>query len=522
MRKATIQGDSDQTLPHLNPLDDTSIDPRTESGENGNEVEDTEMDIHDQVENQEDLEEHLRMEELTRAKQLEDGLNQIANMSPADFFNQVETDHNLPNNEARDEWTDWLYDTLDHQEEGLGIDDEPQEADEKFTKAKETFTEANDIWYPFKNKMELVGILLIGHSRHIMSRSVYDSTRAVLLSLCHLPESILRCGGPASLFSTEKFESYNGVLRNSSSHSNKQAPAQDIAINFSNYQALRFLLSGGIIYDKEKKKASSCSPEILDLFKNNRTIQQSFGYNPDFVNPSTEFPFAKRTTSELADLPVPTSLANMFPQSSINQVAQLQLNRHEIIKKSYFVLIQSTHTSTEYVGYVQSVWKVDTQFFVHVYKMQKLPLIHSFYWMRGFCKTKELWAVNSKDIVTTLNLQHDCHHGQCKVTRTRSTTIERLETTIKTPEVLHQDDEFFILNSASLHAPEQHRRIADLPITPVSPKQWLSITQLGLSRWGVVQAPAAEARPPSPDTETPDETPAHTPAQTPERMHADM
>jgi hypothetical protein len=157
--------------------------------------------------------------------------------------------------------------------------------------------------------------------------------------LGHLPESILRCGGPASLFSTEKFESYNGVLRNSSSHSNKQAPAQDIAINFSNYQALRFLLSGGIIYDKEKKKASSCSPEILDLFKNNRTIQQSFGYNPDFVNPSTEFPFAKRTTSELADLPVPTSLANMFPQSSINQVAQLQLNRHEIIKKSYFVLV---------------------------------------------------------------------------------------------------------------------------------------------------------------------------------------
>ncbi|KNZ44041.1 hypothetical protein VP01_9567g1, partial [Puccinia sorghi] len=41
--------------------------------------------------------------------------------------------------------------------------------------------------------------------------------------LVHLPDSILRFGS-APLFSTEKFESYNGILRNASTHSNRLAP----------------------------------------------------------------------------------------------------------------------------------------------------------------------------------------------------------------------------------------------------------------------------------------------------------
>ncbi|KNZ47723.1 hypothetical protein VP01_61g11 [Puccinia sorghi] len=57
--------------------------------------------------------------------------------------------------------------------------------------------------------------------------------------LVHLPDSIL-CFGPAPLFSTEKFESYNGILRNASTHSNRLAPGRDIAIEFSNYHSFSF------------------------------------------------------------------------------------------------------------------------------------------------------------------------------------------------------------------------------------------------------------------------------------------
>ncbi|KAI9620484.1 hypothetical protein H4Q26_013696 [Puccinia striiformis f. sp. tritici PST-130] len=53
--------------------------------------------------------------------------------------------------------------------------------------------------------------------------------------------------------------------------------------------------------------------------------------------------------------------------------------------------------------------------------------------------------------------------------------IEQLETTIKTPEVQHLNDSSFILNSASLHAPEAHQRVANLPIDLISPARWHGI-----------------------------------------------
>ncbi|OAV95884.1 hypothetical protein PTTG_26547 [Puccinia triticina 1-1 BBBD Race 1] len=62
--------------------------------------------------------------------------------------------------------------------------------------------------------------------------------------LLHLPESIRRFG-PAPLFATKKFESFNGVLRNASVHSNRQSPGKDIATTFANSKALRHLICGG-------------------------------------------------------------------------------------------------------------------------------------------------------------------------------------------------------------------------------------------------------------------------------------
>ncbi|PLW26386.1 hypothetical protein PCASD_25972 [Puccinia coronata f. sp. avenae] len=36
-------------------------------------------------------------------------------------------------------------------------------------------------WFPFKNKMELVGLLLIGHTHSMISRAIYNKVRAVML-----------------------------------------------------------------------------------------------------------------------------------------------------------------------------------------------------------------------------------------------------------------------------------------------------------------------------------------------------
>ena len=60
----------------------------------------------------------------------------------------------------------------------------------------------------------------------------------------HLAEHIRRFG-PATLCSTEGFESYNFIIRLRSVHSNRHAPSKDIANSFSFLHAVRHLVSGG-------------------------------------------------------------------------------------------------------------------------------------------------------------------------------------------------------------------------------------------------------------------------------------
>lgn len=64
--------------------------------------------------------------------------------------------------------------------------------------------------------------------------------------LLHLPDHIRRLG-PAMLFATEAFESFNAVIRAKSIHSNRQAPSRDIALAFAQGNRIRHLLSGGFV-----------------------------------------------------------------------------------------------------------------------------------------------------------------------------------------------------------------------------------------------------------------------------------
>lgn len=62
--------------------------------------------------------------------------------------------------------------------------------------------------------------------------------------LLHLPMHVRRFG-PAILFATEPFESFNALIRAKSIHSNRLAPSHDIALAFAHANRVRHLLSGG-------------------------------------------------------------------------------------------------------------------------------------------------------------------------------------------------------------------------------------------------------------------------------------
>jgi hypothetical protein len=94
-------------------------------------------------------------------------------------------------------------------------------------------------------------------------------------TLVHLLDHIIRFG-PAPNFATEKFESYNGVLREQLIHSNRHNPSRDIAVSFVDYKIIRHLVSGGYWKDKDGSWIQA-GTLIRSLFED-KDVRMCLGY----------------------------------------------------------------------------------------------------------------------------------------------------------------------------------------------------------------------------------------------------
>lgn len=105
----------------------------------------------------------------------------------------------------------------------------------------------------------------------------------------HLPEHIRRFG-PAILFATEAFESFNAIIRAKSVHSNRHAPSRDIARGFAQGNRIRHLLSGGLFvfrasfesatllkFSKERADWKAVGPGPQSLVSSANTVTQYLG-----------------------------------------------------------------------------------------------------------------------------------------------------------------------------------------------------------------------------------------------------
>jgi hypothetical protein len=98
--------------------------------------------------------------------------------------------------------------------------------------------------------------------------------------LLQLPDSIERFGN-ASLFATEKFESYNSILCSSSIYSHWLSPSRDIAISFINYQIMRLILPGAHLYNHSTKEYFQPSSSVTKIFQEQKDMQNSLNFNPN-------------------------------------------------------------------------------------------------------------------------------------------------------------------------------------------------------------------------------------------------
>jgi hypothetical protein len=78
----------------------------------------------------------------------------------------------------------------------------------------------------------------------------------------HLPAYIRRFG-PAILFSTERYESFNHIFRLACIHSNRQGPSQDTCRIFARQDIVKHIATGGYWFDAASKKWVRAGDKVL-------------------------------------------------------------------------------------------------------------------------------------------------------------------------------------------------------------------------------------------------------------------
>ncbi|KAI8457801.1 hypothetical protein BY996DRAFT_8685119 [Phakopsora pachyrhizi] len=229
--------------------------------------------------------------------------------------------------------------------------------------------------------------------------------------LIHLSQSIARFG-PTSLFATEKYESYNGVVRQASIHSNRQSPSHDIATSFQKYAALRFLFSGGITQaEPSRSNIVTQNSQVKKLLLNNSNIQKLFGIDPQFFKPQPRYPFFNQPpqSSAVYDESVPFGIKTKSPNSNWIKITSFYLDEKQIIKGNSFIILKAQPTYKNFIAYITGIWGEDAFFNQKIYLQclrYEILEMDPFYGMRKLKKLNKEEFISAKSVISGVNVQN--------------------------------------------------------------------------------------------------------------------
>ncbi|KAJ4473242.1 hypothetical protein C8R41DRAFT_968057, partial [Lentinula lateritia] len=314
--------------------------------------------------------------------------------------------------------------------------------------------------------------------------------------LVHLPEHIRRFG-PAILFATEVFESYNAVIRAKSIHSNRLAPSRDIAWAFAKQNRIRHMLSGDNVvgsldstgmastglYLYAKYVAGSC---ILDTSSSaqkwvntavGRLAAETSLYTPQ-EKAECSFHRAKHFLSTNGDKCSPLDFVACSAPSvnafCIDGISVVRIQEALGCKRGIYpikiidcVLVEAFHVSTTASG-------------------QGMPRLSP---------SRQYFAVPPSTIHCCLNVQHDCIRNKCQIEGKAPVRQEREKTSKLKDVVVHKGVlEDWVLNTAQMRDAQYLQRFR----IPVSPLPLAYVLEKSTAREWAAQNPRKHAHAPAP------------------------
>ncbi|KAH6876645.1 hypothetical protein BKA70DRAFT_1128177 [Coprinopsis sp. MPI-PUGE-AT-0042] len=308
----------------------------------------------------------------------------------------------------------------------------------------------------------------------------------------HLPSHIRRFG-PAILFATENFESFNAIIRAKSVHSNRQAPSRDIAIQFAQANRVRHLMSGGMVLKyrelEGRSRIDGQAPSVpprptfshrigdwtsvglgpRNILFGHCTPASYLGLNNDSPHGSIgEVEFSPRLAKKTRMMS--ETLTGQFYNDSTTRPA-CHLPPPEATIKTAISVVVSNRDRTLVGDHVLVRWASEPS--PRICRIREiLSPVHGLevgcaigilvqpleisedaekYEMPRLALLEEMTCVRPMDILCSVNVQHNCAARNCASTGTRTVRQERKDTTATSAYVEHlREPNDLILNVAKM------------------------------------------------------------------------
>ncbi|KAJ3915248.1 hypothetical protein F5877DRAFT_92367 [Lentinula edodes] len=282
--------------------------------------------------------------------------------------------------------------------------------------------------------------------------------------LLHLPAHIRRFG-PAMLFATEGFESFNAIIRARSVHSNRHAPSKDIAHAMARSNRVCHLLNGDTTRSASKKRQSPA-----------KSFHQRLSESPlSFV----DHKYWRKASSDVQSLlgiidfdakllglqhdeDSPLTEPTALEQDLCRTFEAVCLQSGDKCEVRNWVIWNRRSNNGQIIPTVGMV--------IEILQMMRSPEeshglasrltidraiageYHSYYGMRHIELTGEFAAVAPQDVLCVVNVQHNCYQAKCTVQRTATVMKEREESEEKELRIEHTGMQSFILNTAQMRS----------------------------------------------------------------------
>ncbi|KII94845.1 hypothetical protein PLICRDRAFT_693166 [Plicaturopsis crispa FD-325 SS-3] len=276
----------------------------------------------------------------------------------------------------------------------------------------------------------------------------------------------IRRFGPAMIYATESFESYNLVIRLRSVHSPKHAPSIDIAHSFSHLHAVQHLVSGGWVLNDENglplPRPRQAGQQVLQLIQDDEFVQMMSmeGLREDtrvgHYVPLQSDALVDWKNTAAGNSGVPCLLASDTVALCCRSIVLVNGDRAAVGK---FVIYQAGgEPSAISVGRVDEILVDPTKrsivgVLVAPYEVGTTPILPYRFPACRVAQDSVPKLLAFKDVLAAVNTIHNCAANNCHVAQTRIVVQERQRTERTENQVEHsKNPDDLLLNLAQLRS----------------------------------------------------------------------